>query len=275
MNQASTGHQAWDVESVDMDAIRRVLLGMSGSLVVRYGKVLLQRLPAEPSCIEIGSGLGKLSLLLAMTGARPSLLDSSAPTLEQARAFFADMKVPVETVVGDALDIPPELEGKFNLSMSLGVNEHFRGAARQGIFDAHAKVLQPGGCTLIGVPNRHCLSYRIALRMWKWTGRWPHDLYEYGFSRRELVRRMRDAGFADISVVSGTRPGADFRHYIWGNLRAAVRKLLRWPAPPSVGRARVTTDEIRTALDRAPPPERLVSQQSYMWLAMGRKGCSR
>jgi len=273
MKQASTGHQAWDVESLDVDAICRVLLGMSDSFVVRYGKVLLQHLSAEPLCIEIGSGIGKLSLLLAMTGARPSLLDSSALTLEQARTLFANLKVPVETVVGDALDIPPELEGKFSLSMSLGVNEHFRGAARQGIFDAHAKVLRPGGWTLIGVPNRHCLSYRIALRMWKWTGRWPHDLYEYGFSRRELMRRMRDAGFADVVVVSGTRPGDDFRYYIWGNLRAAVRKLLRRSAPLG-DRATVTVDTIRTALDCAPPPERLVSQQSYMWITIGRKGYS-
>ncbi|GMR00096.1 MAG: hypothetical protein BMS9Abin18_0927 [Zetaproteobacteria bacterium] len=107
MNQTSTGHHAWDVESPDMDAVRRVLLGMSNSLVVRYGKLLFQRLPAGASSIEIGSGLGKLSLLLAMSGARASLLDSSVSTLEQARILFASMEIPVETVVGDALDIPP------------------------------------------------------------------------------------------------------------------------------------------------------------------------
>jgi len=271
MKQASTGHQAWDVESLDIDAIRCVLLGMSGSLVVRYGKVLLQRLPAEPSCIEIGSGLGKLSLLLAMTGARPSLLDSSAPTMGQARLLFESMGTPVETVVGDALDMPPALAERFDLSMSLGVNEHFKGDARQGIFDVHARVLRSGGWTLIGIPNRYCLSYRTALLVWKLTGRWPKDLYEYGFSRRELLQRMRDAGFENISVVSGTFPMNDFRRYILGNLRAAMRKFLHYSPAVKDASTPVTNEMIRAAVNRVEPPVQLVSNQSYMWITMGKK----
>jgi len=271
MKQTSTGHRTWDVESIDVNAVRHVLVGMAGSLIVRYGKQLLQRFPAGSSSIEIGSGIGKLSLLLAQTGSRSSLFDSSAPTLEQARLLFESMDTPVETVVGDALDMPPALVDHFDLSMSLGVNEHFKGDARQEIFDAYARVLRLGGWALIGVPNRHCLSYRTAMLMWKWTGRWPKDLYEYGFSRRELMQRMRNAGFTDVNVVSGTRPGDDFRYYILGNLCAAARKLLRRPSSPQAEPEAVTDDVIRAAVHRALPPQRLVSQQSYMWIAMGRR----
>ncbi|GMR00095.1 MAG: hypothetical protein BMS9Abin18_0926 [Zetaproteobacteria bacterium] len=155
--------------------------------------------------------------------------------------------------------------------MSLGVNEHFSGQPRQTIFDAHFAVLKSGGRTLIAVPNRYCLSYRAAMLMWKLTGRWPQGLYEYGFTRKELVRRMCDAGFEEISVVSGTRPVDDFHRYILGNLRAAMRKFLHYPSMVKESLIPVTNEMVRAAANMAEPPVQLVSSQSYMWIAMGRR----
>lgn len=271
IDQASTArHAAWDVSHVDIAETMRVLEGMANSLIVRWGKELIGRLPARSESIEIGSGLGKLSLLLAMAGIRPTLFDSSSKALEQARYLFDAMELEAAFEVGDALQLPEEMRGKFDLSMSLGLNEHFRGLARQEIFDAHANVLRSGGWTLIGVPNRHCLSYRTAMFMWKLTGRWPQGLYEYGFSRRELGYRMERAGFKKISIVAGTYPVKDFERFIVGNLRAAGRKLMRMEKPHAA-RANVSKEAVYRAVERASAPEQLSSSQSYMWIAMGRR----
>jgi len=267
--EAVGSHQAWDVpEIVLADELRR-LDGMAGSLVVQHLKEGISALPKEFGAIEIGAGLGKTALFAAMLGGRVALLDSSGEALAAARQLYAACNVPVETMTENALSLPVSLKGRFDLSMSLGVNEHFSGRPRQAIFDAHYAVLKEGGMTFIAVPNRHCFSYRLAMWMWKLTGRWPEGLYEYGFSPEELGRRMQQAGFADIEIVSGTLPKDDFRHFILGNLQAALRKFGLMQCPPAAAVDEVTPEEIREKLFSLPLPEHFCHRQSYTLIATG------
>ncbi|MDT8375485.1 MAG: class I SAM-dependent methyltransferase [Mariprofundaceae bacterium] len=270
--RVTTGHSAWDVSDVDLVAFRQALHGMASSIAVGHALALLPELPPKARSIEIGCGLGKMSALMGLAGVSPVLFDSSQATLDEARKAFHSIDVSVECVLGDALDLPSEVIASFDLSMSWGLNEHFSGKPRQKIFDAHAEVLKENGWSIIGVPCRNCISYRMAMLVWKLTGRWPKGLYEYGFDRSELARRMQQAGFKKIKVLSGTRPGDDFRHYILGNLRAVVHKftgLFPKDKPPDIKGA--TISDIRQKLLESGRPNEFLSSQSYMLIAIGQK----
>lgn len=268
-------HASWDIHSVDADRERKGLFGMAESLVVRHVMRALQQLPDGCSTIEIGSGLGKMSFFPALQGADVHLLDSSSAALKTAEHFYRDCRLVVAAHACDALSLSDNMKNRFDISLSLGVNEHFSGDARQAIFKAHFDVLKQGGRTVIAVPNRYCVSYRIAMWMWKLTGRWPKGLYEYGFSRSELIRRMHEAGFDHIEVFSGTYAMDDFHYYIIGNLKAVLRKV------GVLGKTRGTlsdelthvfsVDEIRTKLEKVSPPDIFINPQSYTWIATGIK----
>ena len=80
--------------------------------------------------IEIGAGRGTNALLYAQHGAAATVLDNSPVALEQARALFAAHGLAVETVEADLFDLPPELLGAYDVSMSFGLCEHFLGERR-------------------------------------------------------------------------------------------------------------------------------------------------
>ncbi|MCF7821134.1 MAG: class I SAM-dependent methyltransferase [Mariprofundaceae bacterium] len=274
-NDSAGSHESWDINSINPEREMTRLYGMAGNLTVRHVKQSMEKLPKNCLSIEIGSGLGKMSFFPALLGSDVHLLDSSSAALKAAESLYNYCGIPVKTHECDALSLPSSLLGKFDLSLSLGVNEHFSGELRQSIFDVHHDVLKSGGRAVIAVPNRHCISYRIAMLMWKLTGRWPEGLYEYGFSRSELMHRMKQAGFTEVEVVSGTYAKDDFQHFIMGNLKAALQKfgLMHQVTrvdekgsdkPCSPGR-------ILERLLELEAPEVFNNHQSYAWVAKGRR----
>lgn len=150
--------------------------------------------------IELGSGRGDLSLLLAQAGARVTLLDSSERALEQARARFDRLDAAATFVCGDMLgDLAPVCEG-FDVSLSSGVIEHFRDDDRNRVLRSHLDVLVPGGLTVVSVPHAHCPPYRLWKLYLEARGWWPYGM-EIPYSRGEIVRRSRQVGFQDARAT--------------------------------------------------------------------------
>ena len=145
--------------------------------------------------IELGSGRGDLSVLLAQHGADVTLLDYSARALAEARSRFNRLRLTGRFVGGDLLSLDDGYRGRFDVSFSYGVIEHFAGAARQRTVHAHHDVLRPGGLAIISVPYALCAPYR----MWKWylqcRGWWPYGM-EIPYTRAELIGCARRVGFA-------------------------------------------------------------------------------
>jgi SAM-dependent methyltransferase len=137
---------------------------------------------------------------MADEGAAPTLVDYSEPALEQARARFVRLGLTANFVRSDMFDIGNDLAGRFDVAMSLGVVEHFRGMDRTRAIRTHYDALRPGGVCLISVPNAACLTYRawkMSLEIRRW---WPYGV-EIPYRRRELTARALRAGLADVHVV--------------------------------------------------------------------------
>lgn len=151
------------------------------------------------STIELGSGRGDLSALLAACGANVTLLDTSEKALDQARRRFDRLELPARFEKGDMLGTLDAFRGRFDAAFSSGVIEHFRGDDRTRVVRAHYDVLRPGGLAVISVPNARCFPYRMWKSYLELRGWWPYGL-ELPYAKRELVRRARQAGFARVEA---------------------------------------------------------------------------
>ncbi len=147
--------------------------------------------------IELGSGRGDLSALLARRGAQVTLLDSSAKALEQASHRFNRLGLTSSYRQGDITGSLDPWRGRFDVALSSGVIEHFNGGDRTRVVRAHHDVLRPGGMAIISVPNAWCIPYRLWKFYLELRGWWPYGL-EVPYTGRELIRRARRVGFERI-----------------------------------------------------------------------------
>ena len=146
--------------------------------------------------IEIGAGAGTNAALMAKRGAQVTLLDYSPAALDRGQEFFVRNGLTVNVVCADALALPADLPGHFDIAMSFGLTEHFLGAARLQINRAHFDLLRPGGLGFISVPNKFNPPYRIYKVAAELLGVWKVG-EEYPYSRGELRHICRQIGFRD------------------------------------------------------------------------------
>lgn len=147
--------------------------------------------------IELGSGRGDLSALLAQRGAEVTLLDSSGQALGQAQHRFDRLGLEAGYQRDDILTTLQSLRGRFDVAVSSGVIEHFKDNDRTRAVQAHYEVLAPKGMAIISVPNAWCIPYRVWKLYLELRGRWPYGL-ELPYSKRELMERARRVGFERI-----------------------------------------------------------------------------
>ncbi len=149
--------------------------------------------------IELGSGRGDLSALLAQRGARVTLLDTSDRALAQARHRFDRMSLKAEFVQADMLGGLDPASEPFDVALSSGVIEHFTNQNRTRAVRAHYDMLRRGGAAIISVPHAWCIPYRLWKTYLELRGCWPYGL-EIPYSRPELARRSRQAGFEEVEL---------------------------------------------------------------------------
>ncbi len=184
--------------------------------------------------IELGAGRGLNGVLFAKRGARVTLLDISELPLEQARTLFAAQGLEGETVVGDIFDLPAGIRGRFDVSMSYGLCEHFLGARRAKVVAAHLEPLRQGGMALVGVPNRLAPAYRLWKGVLERRGTWTLGTEE-PFSAAELASLAREARGRPLPPIYGSFAASLVNH----GVNQALFKLGRRGLPLPQLRARL------------------------------------
>jgi 2-polyprenyl-3-methyl-5-hydroxy-6-metoxy-1,4-benzoquinol methylase len=149
--------------------------------------------------IEIGAGAGTNAAAMAKRGASVTLLDYSQLALARAREFFDANELLADFVEANALELPPELAGRFDVSMSFGLNEHFTGRERTQIFRSHLDALRPGGVAIVSVPNARNAPYRASKWVAERSGRWKLGV-EVPFTHAELEAICARLGVSDFEL---------------------------------------------------------------------------
>jgi SAM-dependent methyltransferase len=178
------------------------------------------------AAIELGAGRGLNGLLYARRGADVALLDRSRLVLEQARELFAAHNLPVQLVEGDVFDLPHEVRGRFDVSMSFGLCEHFLGEERRRVVASHLEAVRPGGLAMLGVPNRFAPAYRFWMKVLKARRTWPLGTEE-PFSLAELAALARAGGGIPLDPAFGSFVASLVNH----GLNQALYKLGRRGLP--------------------------------------------
>lgn len=149
--------------------------------------------------IELGSGRGDLSALLAKLGARVTLLDVNTLAHEQARKRFERLGLEATYVQDDMMGTLKNHLKKFDVALSSGVIEHFEGHDRTRVIRSHYDVLRSGGLAVISVPHSWCIPYRLWKRYLEFRGCWPYGL-EIPYSKKEMIYRAEQAGLKQVQT---------------------------------------------------------------------------
>ena len=172
--------------------------------------------------IELGCGLGKVSLLFSLLGAETTLVDYSSRQLKHANYVARKFEISPVFIKENILRLPESFSGNFDISMSFGTAEHFFGDERQQVFDVHLKVLREGGLSIIWVPNRYGFLFHSGVLARKIFWRSVSRIDEMPFTRRELEIRGDRAGFDDLQIIGGGRLKNDFLNHIFNPYRLPV-----------------------------------------------------
>jgi 2-polyprenyl-3-methyl-5-hydroxy-6-metoxy-1,4-benzoquinol methylase len=137
----------------------------------------------SPKILELGSGSGINSLLMAriLDAKEITLVDSNKEAIEISKKLFENSDLDVKYLRRDVLSL--DLNEKFDIVHSEGLNEHFYGDDRMAIFKKHVDLCKKEGFIIIFVPYE---SVQYTLFKWCYLGlnKWVYD--EEPFSKQEL-----------------------------------------------------------------------------------------
>lgn len=137
--------------------------------------------PAEGTVVDIGGGVGLLSLAVALTGRRSLLIDDFGDRVNETfgrdcLTLHREFGVAIDSrdVIAEGLDLRPE---SIDLVMTFESMEHWHHSPRAMLHQAVA-ALKPGGHLVIGVPN--CVNLRKRITVPLGRGKWSSmaDWYE-------------------------------------------------------------------------------------------------
>jgi 2-polyprenyl-3-methyl-5-hydroxy-6-metoxy-1,4-benzoquinol methylase len=169
--------------------------------------------------IEVGSGGGIYSLILAQRGFKATLLDYCDEALSLAGKNFNSLNLSASFVCLDAFNLSRDLIGAFDVAMSFGTIEHYKYPDWLKMAKAHFDLVRPGGVVVISVPNRWFLPMEALQFYLESKGKWELG-YTKSFTPLQLYRTAKEIGlknfkiqgsdliadiFNFISIVQGTR----------------------------------------------------------------------
>jgi malonyl-CoA O-methyltransferase len=169
-----TGSQ-WNNVLLDKNAEAGIVSRIRGHEIWPWGQEIILATSPGQRVLEIGSGTGEISLMLAMAGRRVTIMDIHGASLEFVRNCAAKLGVEIETICGDANAPFPNLkDGVFDCVWSSGLLEHFRFEERRSMLREWSRI--SSGRVVAVVPNAGCLAYRIGKLLQEREGRWAYGL---------------------------------------------------------------------------------------------------
>jgi len=219
----------WNINNIDYSEIYRRLTSWANTPGFRIIKrEILKHFGAFENIrfAELGAGIGKMSILMNILGGITTLIDYNESALQQARKVQHFFGCKPDILLENALALQESICGQYDVAMSFGLAEHFLGDKRSAIFRSHYNLLKENGMVVIWVPNALGLFYRVSHGIRKALRKWPKELPEVPFTRKELKNVASRVGLMDIRIFGGGRFLRDFNYFIVGNTRQAIRKYI-------------------------------------------------
>jgi len=179
--------------------------GIRTSIVHYVYRRLLRKVKFNhpPRILEFGAGTGSATLqLLKQYGGIGYLVDKSLNAIEVSKNIYdnSGMKSKVCHILADALQI--EFRVGFDLVHSGGLIEHFTGADRLQIIEAHTKSLKPDGYLALVFPVKNVFYWLQRGFLWI-IGKWKAT-DDYLWNHREVRNALTLKGFSIVKTIRFT-----------------------------------------------------------------------
>ncbi|MFA5175683.1 MAG: class I SAM-dependent methyltransferase [Candidatus Nanoarchaeia archaeon] len=147
--------------------------------------------------VELGSGRGEMSLLMALEGANITLIDESDFALIEAKKLYSKFKCKVKLERKDLFELKP---GKYDICLSFGLAEHFKDEKRLEVIKKHYDLIAKNGIIILSVPNTKSFPYRIYKSLTSLVGLWKYGL-EIPYSEKELLAISKKLSITKYKII--------------------------------------------------------------------------
>lgn len=179
----------------DMD----IIIGrIQGNQFPVWIKPLLTHSVPGDSLVELGSGTGEMSAILAEYGRQVHLFDYSADTIAFNKQLFERLELQGHYYVADILKKFPLADNSVDWVWNSGTLEHFSDEQLAHIMKESLRVARKGVMSL--VPNANALFYRIGKYNLEQDGTWLYGEEKPKFTFRPLFEQSGLKNIEEYSV---------------------------------------------------------------------------
>jgi len=191
-------------------------LRKSGAFVP-WSHLLVEESADCESTVDLGSGRGEHSAVLARAGRQTTLVDWSLENLAFSRSLYDSLGLTGHFCRADITKPLPLGTGSADLVFSCGVFEYFNAQQIEAITTEAFRVARKR--VILMVPNAAAIGYRLGKWYMERTGKWEWGGEVPSFTLKPYFRKAGAQSIREFSVAS--RHSIDFLAPLPGGARAA------------------------------------------------------
>jgi len=167
--------------------------------VLPWTKVLLRLTVDSETVLDLGSGRGEHSAVLALNGKETTLLDWSEQNLDFSGRLFDALGVCGQFCHADLMHDLPFESNSFDVVFSCGVLEFFEDKVIEAVLREAFRVAKKR--VILMVPNALCVPYRVGKWYMERAGVWPWGGELPFYSLRPYLRGFHNLRVHEFSVA--------------------------------------------------------------------------
>jgi ubiquinone/menaquinone biosynthesis C-methylase UbiE len=203
---------------------QKVAERLKKGLYLPWNNVLQDCSKDSTTTLDLGSGRGENSAMLALQGKTTTLFDWAQENLDFSKRLFQALEKKATFIQGDITKPLPFSDGSFDTVFSCGVLEYFTDTQIKEILKETFRVAKKR--VIILVPNAYSVCYRLGMwymkkkNIWHWGGERAFKTLKHCF------QSVPDIRIKEFSV--GTKHSLDFLDSLPQGplMHKVVRKLL-------------------------------------------------
>ncbi len=126
---------------------------------------------------------------------KATLVDNYKPILDKTISNFNENKIKAEFILKDIFKL--NFKKKYDIVLSVGLIEHFKGKKREEAFKIHKNLTKRGGYLVIYTPSSS-FSYWVGRKINEKLGTWM--VSETPFTKKELLRMCKANNLISIKI---------------------------------------------------------------------------
>lgn len=195
MYKNSLSKEEW-AKHYNIKNLESVIQSINNSSVQPWAEKLVDIIPVNAKCLEIGCGTGISSLWLAKQGRSVTALDYTEESIELVKMAANHLDLDIDVVKCDATKELPFKQGEFDYIFQCGLLEHFDTSTQINLLKKWGNY---GKNMISMIPNAASLAYRVGKEIMERNGTWAYGLE---IPKSSMRYEFEKAGFRGIEEYS-------------------------------------------------------------------------